>query len=77
MKITYKLLIILLSISLNLFSEEKDEGVELLYQRLSDLEKELAELRSQLEENTVLMERSLELQQQRYLDLDSRILELS
>ena len=71
MKITYKLLIILLSISLNLFSEEKDEGVELLYQRLSDLEKELAELRSQLEENTVLMERSLELQQQRYLDLDS------
>ncbi len=77
MKITYKLLIILLSISLNLFSEEKDEGVELLYQRLSDLEKELADLRSQLEENTVLMERSLELQQQRYLDLDSRILELS
>ena len=77
MKITYKLLIILLSISLNLFSEEKDEGVELLYQRLSDLEKELAELRSQLEENTVLVERSLELQQQRYLDLDSRILDLS
>ena len=77
MKITHKLLIILLSISLNLFSEEKDEGIELLYQRLSDLEKELAELRSQLEENTVLMERSLELQQQRYLDLDSRILELS
>ena len=62
---------------MNLFSEEKDEGIELLYQRLSDLEKELAELRSQLEENTVLMERSLELQQQRYLDLDSRILELS
>ena len=77
MKITYKLLIILLSVSLNLFSEGKDESVELLYQRLSDLEKELAELRSQLEENTVLMERSLELQQQRYLDLDSRILELS
>ena len=77
MKITHKLLIILLSISSNLFSEEKDEGIELLYQRLSDLEKELAELRSQLEENTVLMERSIELQQQRYLDLDSRILELS
>ena len=77
MKITHKLLIILLPISLNLFSEEKNEGIELLYQRLSDLEKELAELRSQLEENSVLMERSLELQQQRYLDLDSRILELS
>ena len=77
MKITHKLLIILLPIALNLFSEEKNEGIELLYQRISDLEKELAELRSQLEENTVLMERSLELQQQRYLDLDSRILELS
>ena len=77
MKITNKLLIILLPISLNLFSEEKNEGIELLYQRLSDLEKELAELRSQLEENSVLMERSLELQQQRYLNLDSRILELS
>ena len=77
MKIQYKFLIISLVLSLNLFSEEKDEGVELLYQKLSELEKELAELRSQLEENSVLMERSLELQQQRYLDLDSRILELS
>ena len=48
-----------------------------LEDRLSELEKEIAELRSQLEENSVLMERSLELQQQRYLDLDSRILELS
>ena len=77
MKIHYKFLIISLVLSLNLFSEEKDEGVELLYQKLSELEKELADLRSQLEENSVLMERSLELQQQRYLDLDSRILELS
>jgi len=77
LKIHYKFLIISLVLSLNLFSEEKDEGVELLYQKLSELEKELADLRSQLEENSVLMERSLELQQQRYLDLDSRILELS
>ena len=77
MKTKYKFLIVSLALSFNLFSEEKDEATELLYQKLSELEKEVAELRSQLEENSVLMERSLELQQQRYLDLDSRILELS
>ena len=77
MKIRYKLLIISLTLSLSLVSEEKDEGVELLYQKISELEKEVAELRNQLEENSILMERSLELQQQRYLDLDSRILDLS
>jgi len=66
-----------LALPLNLFSDQTDEGVELLYQKISELEKEIAELRSQLEENSVLVERSLELQQQRYLDLDSRILELS
>ena len=77
MKTKYKFLIVSLALSFNLFSEEKDEATELLYQKLSELEKEIAELRSQLEENSVLIERSLELQQQRYLDLDSRILELS
>lgn len=77
MKTKYKFLIVSLALSFNLFSEQKDEATELLYQKLSELEKEVAELRSQLEENSVLMERSLELQQQRYLDLDSRILELS
>ena len=77
MKTKYQFLIVSLALSFNLFSEEKDEATELLYQRLSELEKEIAELRGQLEENAVLMERSLELQQQRYLDLDSRILELS
>jgi len=77
LKTKYKFLIVSLALSFNLFSEEKDEATELLYQRLSELEKEIAELRGQLEENAVLMERSLELQQQRYLDLDSRILELS
>ena len=77
MKAKYKFLVVSLALSLNLCSDEKDEGAELLYQKLLELEKEIAELRSQLEENTVLMERSLELQQQRYLDLDSRILELS
>ena len=77
MKTKYKFLIVSLALSFNLFSDERDEATELLYQKLSELEKEIAELRSQLEENSVLMERSLELQQQRYLDLDSRILELS
>ena len=77
MKTKYKFLIVSLALSFSLFSDEKDEATELLYQKLSELEKEIAELRSQLEENSVLMERSLELQQQRYLDLDSRILELS
>ena len=77
MKTKYKFLIVSLALSFNLFSDEKDEATELLYQKLSELEKEIAELRSQLEENSVLIERSLELQQQRYLDLDSRILELS
>ncbi len=77
MKIKYKFLIFFLAIPLYLFSDQADEGVELLYQKISELEKEIAELRSQLEENSVLMERSLELQQQRYLDLDSRILEIS
>ena len=77
MKTKYKFLIVSLALSFNLFSEQKDEATELLYQKLSELDKEVAELRSQLEENSVLMERSLELQQQRYLDLDSRILELS
>ena len=77
MKTKYKFLIVSLALSFNLFSEEKDEAAELLYQKLSELEKEIAELRSQLEENSILMERSLELQQQRYLDLDSRLLELS
>jgi len=77
LKAHYNFLIISLVLSLNLFSEEKDEGIELLYQKILELEKEIAELRSQLEENSILTERSLELQQQRYLDLDSRILELS
>jgi|TARA_B100000959_G_scaffold80645_2_gene85934 tol-pal system protein YbgF len=77
LKIKYKFLIFFLALPLNLFSDQTDEGVELLYQKISELEKEIAELRSQLEENSVLVERSLELQQQRYLDLDSRMLELS
>ena len=54
MKTKYKFLIVSLALSFNLFSEEKDEAAELLYQKLSELEKEIAELRSQLEENSIL-----------------------
>jgi len=48
-----------------------------LYEKIETLEEEIRELRNLLEENSILVDRSLELQQQRYLDLDGRILELS
>ena len=56
---------------------QSDESFELLYQKIEALEKEIQDLRNLLEENSILVDRSLELQQQRYLDLDARILELS
>ena len=59
-----------------LFSNEQ-ESFELLYEKIETLEEEIRELRNLLEENSILVDRSLELQQQRYLDLDGRILELS
>ncbi|MDG2019874.1 MAG: tol-pal system protein YbgF [SAR86 cluster bacterium] len=62
-------------VSFSVFSE--DEGLELLYQKIEALEQEIRDLRNILEENSILVDRSLEIQQQRYLDLDSRILELS
>ena len=58
------------------FSEE-NESLELLYKKIEVLEEEIRDLRNILEENSTLVDRSLELQQQRYLDLDSRILEIS
>ena len=58
------------------FSEE-NESLELLYKKIEVLEEEIRDLRNILEENSILVDRSLELQQQRYLDLDSRILEIS
>ena len=61
----------------NLIYSEKDEGLELLYQKIETLEQEIKNLRNLLEENSILVDRSLDLQQQRYLDLDARILELS
>ena len=62
--------------SFAIFSEE-NESLELLYKKIEVLEEEIRDLRNILEENSTLVDRSLELQQQRYLDLDSRILEIS
>ena len=57
---------------LGVFSQE-EESLDLIYQKISDLEQEIATLRNLLEENTYLIERYQELQQQRYLDLDKRL----
>ena len=62
--------------SFAIFSEE-NESLELLYKKIEVLEEEIRDLRNILEENSILVDRSLELQQQRYLDLDARILEIS
>ena len=66
----------LLLSSFTIFSEE-NESLELLYKKIEVLEEEIRDLRNILEENSILVDRSLELQQQRYLDLDARILEIS
>ena len=66
----------LLLSSFTIFSE-KNESLELLYKKIEVLEEEIRDLRNILEENSILVDRSLELQQQRYLDLDARILEIS
>tara|TARA_B100000902_G_scaffold77777_1_gene82536 strand:+ start:163 stop:840 length:678 start_codon:yes stop_codon:yes gene_type:complete len=70
-------LIIFALILSNFNFAQSDESFELLYQKIEALEKEIQDLRNLLEENSILVDRSLELQQQRYLDLDARILELS
>ena len=62
--------------SFAIFSEE-NESLVLLYKKIEVLEEEIRDLRNILEENSILVDRSLELQQQRYLDLDARILEIS
>ena len=62
----------ILAFPLGVFSEE-EESLELIYQKISDLEQEIATLRNLIEENTYLIERYQELQQQRYLDLDKRL----
>ena len=62
----------ILAYPLGVFSQE-EESLDLIYQKISDLEQEIATLRNLLEENTYLIERYQELQQQRYLDLDKRL----
>ena len=62
----------ILAFPLGIFSEE-EESLGLIYQKISDLEREIATLRNLIEENTYLIERYQELQQQRYLDLDKRL----
>ena len=62
--------------SFTIFSEE-NESLELLYKKIEVLEEEIRDLRNILEENSILVDRSLDLQQQRYLDFDASILEIS
>ena len=55
------------------FSSEEEGSLDLIYQKIRTLEQEIATLRNLIEENTFLIERYQELQQQRYLDLDKRL----
>ena len=62
----------ILAFPLRFFSEE-EESLDLIYLKIRALEQEIATLRNLIEENTYLIERYQELQQQRYLDLDKRL----
>lgn len=64
--------IFILAFQLRLSSEEEG-SLDLIYQKIGALEQEIATLRNLIEENTFLIERYQELQQQRYLDLDKRL----
>jgi len=64
-----------LVLSFHSYSDE-EESLDLIYQKLNALEQEIATQRSLIEENTYLIERYQELQQQRYLDLDKRLHDL-
>ena len=55
------------------FSSEEEGSLDVIYQKIRALEQEIATLRNLIEENTFLIERYQELQQQRYLDLDKRL----
>jgi len=59
-----------------LFSDDS-EKIELLYKNIASLEEEITVLRNLIEENSYLIERLQELNQQRYLETDKRIYELS
>ena len=64
--------VFILAFQLRLSSEEEG-SLDLIYQKIGALEQEIATLRNLIEENTFLIERYQELQQQRYLDLDKRL----
>ncbi len=64
--------VFILAFPLRLSSEEEG-SLDLIYQKIGALEQEIATLRNLIEENTFLIERYQELQQQRYLDLDKRL----
>ena len=64
--------VFILAFPLRLSSEEEG-SLDLIYQKIGALEQEIATLRNLIEENTFLIDRYQELQQQRYLDLDKRL----
>ena len=75
-KIKPYLIPFLLAFSIGLSSKEEDQSINLIYQKIVALEQEIASLRSLVEENAYLIEKSQELQKQRYMDLDQRLHEL-
>ena len=75
-KIQPYLISFLLAFSISLSSKEEDQAINLIYQKIVTLEQEIASLRSLVEENAYLIEKSQELQKQRYMDLDQRLHEL-
>ena len=72
----YKLFFLCLLQTQFVFSDDL-EKIELLYKNISDLEEEIVVLRNLVEENSYLIERLQELNQQRYLETDKRIYDLS
>ena len=61
-----------------LASEEQEEpSIDLIYLKIVNLEEEIASLRALIEENAYLIDRSQQLQIQRYIDLDKRLQTLS
>ena len=75
-KILPYLISIFLAFSISLYSKEEDQAIDLIYQKIVTLEQEIASLRSLVEENAYLIEKTQELQKQRYMDLDQRLHEL-
>ena len=72
--------VVLLGISISVFSKDfpnKEEGLELLYEKITQLELEIAELRSELEARTYALDRLEEINQQRYMAIDRRLYELT